>query len=525
MKVLIADKISQDGIKKLSDAQFDVDIKTGKTEGELISIIPEFDAVVVRSDTKITAKIIDAGIKLKIIARAGVGVDNIDVNNATKNGIIVVNSPEGNTIAAAEHTFAMMLSLARNIPQAAGVLKSGVWEKSKFLGTELYNKTLGIVGIGKIGSRVAQYALGLGMKVVCYDPFITEEYAKKLGVEQRTLVELLKISDFITIHIPKTKETSRMIDKEKISIMKNGVRIINCARGGIIDESALLEGLKSKKIAGAALDVFESEPAVGNSLIALDNVIATPHLGASTEEAQVNVAIDVVEQIIDVLNGEPAKSAVNIPAMRPDILAKVKPYLPLAEKLGSIASQLMSTAVSKVEISYSGDLALKDISPLSIAALKGILEIALPNSVNLVNAQMLAKERGIIVKEIMNKEKSDFANLISISLCSDKETKTAAGTLSTAFGERLVQIDRFNMDVVPIGYLLITSHIDTPGIIGKAGTLLGENNINIASMDVGRESIGGGAVMVLNVDNPIPQDVLDQIKKIKGISDARLVKV
>ncbi len=525
MKVLIADKAAKEGIEALKKAGFDVDIKTGLNEQQLIDIIADYDAMMVRSETKVTARIIDAMKKMKIIGRAGVGVDNIDVPSATKKGIVVVNSPEGNTVAAAEHSFAMLMSLARNIPQAAASMKNRKWEKSKFIGTELYGKTLGVVGAGKIGGRVISYAQAFGMKVVVFDPFVTEEYAKKLGVEIKPLDDVIRAADFITFHIPKNKETLHLINKDKISLMKDGVRIVNVARGGIIDENDLKEALISKKVAGAALDVFEVEPLAENIFADLDNVITTPHLGASTLEAQVNVAVDVAEQIIDVLNGEPAKAAVNIPAMRPDLLGPVKPYLAISEKLGKFAAQIIKGPISAVEISYLGDISAHEVAPLTVAVLKGVFEAALGDSVNLVNAALVAKERGVSVKEIKSGDAETFSNLISVKVFSDKDSKTVSGTVFGAYGERIVKIDDFSTDVSPNGFMLITSHTDKPGIIGKVGTLLGDSKINIASMDVGRQSIGGKAVMVLSVDNLISEDMIKKVNKVEGITDTKLVRL
>ncbi len=525
MKVLIADKAAKEGIDALKNAGFEVDVKTGLNEQQLIDIIADYDGMMVRSETKVTSKIIDAMKKMKIIGRAGVGVDNIDVNAATKKGIVVVNSPEGNTIAAAEHTFAMLMSLARNIPQAAASMKSKKWEKSKFIGTELYGKTLGVVGAGKIGGRVISYAQALGMKVAVYDPFITEEYAKKLGVEVRSLDDVIKNADFITFHIPKNKETLHLINKEKISMMKDGVRLVNVARGGIIDENDLKEALTSKKVAAAALDVFEVEPVADNIFAELDNVITTPHLGASTLEAQVNVAVDVAEQIIEVLKGGSAKAAVNIPAMRPDLLGPVKPYIPLAAKLGKFAAQLVKGPISEVEISYLGDLSAHEVAPLTVAVLKGVFEAALGDSVNMVNATLVAKERGVNVKEVKSENAENFSSLISVRLCSGKDAKTVAGTVFESYGERIVKIDDFSTDVLPNGFMLITSHTDKPGIIGRVGSLLGDANINIASMDVGRQSIGGKAVMVLSVDSLISEDMIKKVNKVEGITDTKLVRL
>ncbi len=525
MKVLIADKSAQEGIDKLKEAGFEVVVKTGQSEADLIASIGEYDAMMVRSETKVTSAIIDVAKKMKIIGRAGVGVDNIDVPAATKKGIVVVNSPEGNTIAAAEHTLAMIMALSRNIPQAVASLKGNKWERGKFMGSELYNKTLGIIGIGKIGTRVATYAQSLGMQVICSDPFVTEEYTKKIGVTLKSFDDVLKMSDYITFHIPKTKETAHVINKEKIAMMKNGVKLINVARGGIIDENDLKEALISKKVAGAALDVFEVEPADKNPLLELDNVIATPHLGASTVEAQVNVAVDVAGQIIEVLNGLPARAAVNIPAMRPDLLGPVKPFLSIAEKLGKFAAQIIDGPVSSVEIGYLGELADHEVAPLTVAVLRGILEPALGDSVNLVNANLIAKERGIGVKEIKSGDAEDMSQLISVTVFSDKSKRTVAGTLFGEFGERLVRVDNFKTDVVPSGYLLMISHTDRPGIIGKVGTLLGDNGINIAAMDVGRESAGGKSVMIINVDTTVSADIIAKVKKIENISNAQLVKI
>lgn len=526
MKVLISDKIAEIGLKMLKDAGIEAEMKTGLPEEELVKIIPEYDALIVRSATKVTPKIIEAGKNLKIIARAGVGVDNIDLPTATKNGIIVVNSPEGNTVAAAEHTWAMLLAMARQIPQACGKLKSGIWDKKSFRGVEVLNKTLGIVGLGKIGRRVASYALGMGMKVFATDPFVTEEYAKSLGVELKDLDTVIKESDFITFHVPKTKETTHMIDAERIKKMKKGVRLVNVARGGIIDENALVEALKSGQVAAAALDVFETEPLPADSpLLGLDNVTVTPHLGASTVEAQLNVAIDVVEQVIEVLKGGAARSAVNIPSMKPELIAPVKPYMGIAEKLGKLASQIVPGAISKVVVEYSGEMAEHDVSPLTTTVLKGILTPIMDVVVNFVNAPFIAKERGIEVIESKSKEAKDFASLISVKVKTSKGDREVGGTVFAGIGDRLVSIDGFRVDADPSGYMLIISNIDKPGMIGKVGTFLGEHNINIASMDVGRIKIGEKAVMVLNVDSAVSDDILKEIAKLEGIFGATLVKL
>lgn len=525
-KILVADKLSQEGLETLKKIG-DVDVKTGLPEEELIKIIPDYDALVVRSETKVTAKIIAAGKKLKIIGRAGVGVDNIDTAAATKHGIIVVNSPEGNTIAAAEQTLALIMSLARNIPQAYSSMNQGKWERGKFMGVEVYNKTLGVIGLGKIGSAVAGYGMALGMNVIAYDPFVSQESAKKLGIQLKSLDEIISSADFITLHVPKTPETFHLIDKARIEKMKTGVRIINCSRGGVVDEAALLEAVQNGKIAGAALDVFEKEPLPADSpLLNNPKIIACPHLGASTVEAQVNVAVDVAEQIAEVLAGGQAKAAVNIPSMRPDILAPVKPFLTLAEKLGLFIGQLAEGPVLSVEIGYMGEVAEKEVAPLTIAVLKGLLEPVVQEGVNFVNAALIAKERNIKVTEVKEKEVSDFVNLISVKVTTEKETREVAGSIFGTFGERIVRIDGFRVNAEPEGYLLIIPNIDRPGMIGKIGTFLGEKNINIAFMDVGRSSVGGAAVMVINIDNPVSKEILDKIRKIDGISGpAKLVKL
>ncbi|MFH1576657.1 MAG: phosphoglycerate dehydrogenase [Candidatus Margulisiibacteriota bacterium] len=526
MKVLASDKIAEIGLKMLKDAGIEAEMNTGLSEDELVKIIPQYDALVVRSGTKVTPKIIEAGKNLKIIGRAGVGVDNVDLPTATKNGVIVVNSPEGNTVAAAEHTWAMLLTMARQIPQAYSKLKAGIWDRKSFKGVEVLNKTLGVVGLGKIGRRVASYALGMGMKVIAYDPFVTEDYAKSLGIELKKFDGIIKESDFITFHIPKTKETANMINKETIAKMKKDVRLVNVARGGIINELDLAEALKSGQVAAAALDVFEKEPLPADSpLLKLDNVIVTPHLGASTVEAQVNVAIDVVEQIIEVLKGGAARSAVNIPSMKPELIAPVKPYMSIAEKLGALAAQIVPGAVSKITVEYSGEVAEFDVSPLTTTVLKGLLAPMMDVVVNFVNAPFIAKERGIELTESKSKEAKDFASLISVKIKSSKGDREVGGTVFIGVGDRLVSIDGFRVDAEPEGYLLILSNIDKPGMIGKVGTFLGEHKINIASMDVGRIKVGERAVMVLNVDNAVPDKVLKEIAKIDGISDATQVKL
>lgn len=527
MKVLASDKIAETGLKMLRDAGLEADMKTKLPEEELCKIIGDYDALIVRSETKVTPKVIEAAKKLRIIGRAGVGVDNVDLPAATKRGIIVVNSPEGNTIAAAELSLALILSMSRNIPQAYFSMKGGKWDRSKFTGTEIYGKTVGIVGLGKIGGRVASYVSAMGAKVIGSDPFVTKERAAELGVELVSPDDVLSRSDIISFHIPKTKETENMINTQTIAKMKNGVRLVNCARGGIINEADLCEALKSKKVAAAALDVFAKEPAdPANPLFSLDNIVFVPHLGAATVEAQVNVAIDVVEQIIQVLKGGSARSAVNIPAFKPDVLSKVGPYMVLAEKIGSLAGQLFAGPTEEVKIEYDGEIGQLDVAPLSVAVLKGLLEPVMQEGVNFVNAPLIAKERGIKVVESKSIEPKDFKSLITVKLESGKEKRIVQGALfDPPYGERLVGVDGFKVDVTPSGYILVLKNIDKPGMIGKVGTFLGKHNINIAAMDVGRVKVGERAVMVLNVDSDVPEKALKELEKTEGIEGAKLVRL
>ena len=523
--VLVSDPLSEEGVSQLRSAGFTVDVITGLSEDALSEKISHYDALIIRSQTKVTARVIQAANGLKIIARAGVGVDNVDLEAATKKGIIVVNSPEGNTEAAAELTVTMMLALCRQIPAANASLKAGKWERSKFTGVELLGKTLGVIGLGKIGSRVATVALALGMKIVAYDPFVSEDAAKKQGFELASLDDVIAQADVITLHIPKTRDTANLINADRLRKMKKGVRIVNCARGGVIDEKALFDAIQSGHVAGAALDVFDKEPPGENPLLTLPQVVATPHLGAATVEAQVNVATDVVEQVIDVLKGGSARAAVNIPSMKPEILQAVKPYMGIAERLGRFIGQVVDGALTSIDVTYQGEIAEANVAPLTVAVLKGLFEPILQETVNFVNAPVVARERGVKVTESKSGEVQDFANLITVSATTEKGKHSVAGTLFGAFGERMVMMDGFKTDVVPRGYLLVMSHTDKPGMIGKMGMILGNKNINIAGMDVGRQSVGGKAVMILNVDSPVPDDVLRDITKIDGIQWTKLVSL
>ena len=525
-KVLVADPIAPEGIEILKTVA-EVHVKTGLPKEELAAIIGEYDALAVRSETKVTAEIIAAAKNLKIIGRAGVGVDNIDVEAATNRGILVVNSPEGNTLAAAELTVAMLLALARNIPQADQSLRAGRWDRKKYMGSEVYGKTLGVIGLGKIGREVISRLQSFGMSVLGYDPYLKPEQAEALGIKLVDLDTLYKKSDYITVHVPKTKETTGMINGEKLALMKPTVRLINVARGGIFDEAAVAEAAKSGKIAGAAIDVFSTEPApADNPLLGIPNIVTTPHLGASTEEAQVNVAIDIAEQIVEVLNGKPARAAVNMPSVSADMLGRLQPYLTLAEKIGSLHAQLTSSPISEVEVIYAGDFENLPTVHLTRAVLKGLLDPIVPESVNYVNAPTLAAARGIKITESRTPDSGEGSGcVLTVRKRGGNGEREICGTVLSKDNIRILYIDGYRVDIRPSGPMLITQHTDRPGIIGKVGTLLGDNGINIAGMHVGRESEGQGAVMVLKLDTAIPDALLDQIRRIDGMETARLVQL
>lgn len=524
MKILVSDKISELGVNKLKE-KAETDVRTNLTPEELVQIIPDYDALVVRSSTKVTRQVIEAGKKLKVIGRAGVGIDNIDVDAATEKGIIVLNAPEGNTISAAEHAIALMTSLARNIPAADRSLKSGEWKRSSFMGVELYKKTLGVIGMGRIGSEVIKRAQAMRMEVLAYDPYISESRAEKLGVTLATLEEVLRRFDFITLHAPLTGDTKHMIGKAEIAMMKDGVRIINCARGGLIDEEALYEALKSGKVAGAAIDVFEQEPATDNPLCKLPNVIVTPHLGASTTEAQVNVAVQVAEQVLNALYGGPLVSAVNMPIIPPETMSVFRPFVPLMRTLGSLYTQLFDGKVEKLEIIYGGEISGYPVSTLTTSFLIGMLSVILKETVNYVNAPLIAKQRGIKIREITSSTADNFTNLVTVHVKTGDGVKTLAGTIFNDKDIRIVQIDKYRIEVVPSRYMLVATYNDMPGVIGRFGIILGDSNINIAGMQVGRQSLGGEAVMVVQVDSPVPEDVLQQLQEIDAILSVRFVKL
>jgi len=527
MKILVSDPLSEEGLKLLKEIPgAEVDVITDLKPEQLKEKIKDYEALIVRSATKVTSEVIQQASRLKVIGRAGVGLDNVDLNAATQKGVIVMNTPAGNTISTAEHTMSMILALSRNIPQANASMKKGEWKRSKFMGVELYNKTLGIVGLGRIGTEVAKRCLSFGMKVLAYDPFLSRQVAETLGIQVVELQELFSRADYITVHTPLTEETRHMISTEEFALMKKGVRLVNCARGGIIDEKALAEAIRSGKVAGAAVDVFEKEPPdAENELLKLDNVITTCHLGASTEEAQVNVAIEIAECVRDFLLGRGIRNAANYPCLEAEVCRIMEPFINLGERLGSFSSQLVDGRFQEVSITYSGELAKSDVTPLTMAVVKGILSPILKETVNFINAVPLAKERGIEIKEAKSSKEAEFVNLIELSIKTDRETRKICGTLSANKQPRIVKIDGYYVEALPEGDMLLIQNLDKPGIIGNLGTLMGKHNINIAAMTFGREKIGGKTISVLNIDSPLPPGVIEQIKKTENILSAKVLKI
>lgn len=528
MKVLITDKINEAAGKILEDIA-QVDFLPTMSEDELAEKIGEYDALMIRSQTKVTKKILEAAKNLKIVGRAGVGVDNVDIESATQKGIIVVNSPDGNTNAAAEHTVALMLALSRNIPAAVASTKAGAWERSKFTGVEVFSKTLGIIGLGKIGSHVAKAANALGMKVIVCDPYTTKETVEKIGAKYiASLDEFWSVCDYITIHTPKTKETAYLINKNTLNRMKKGVRIINCARGGIVDEAALKEAIESGQVAGAAIDVFEDEPNIQNSPLVKTqgNIILTPHLGASTKEAQFNVAIDVAEQIKEVLSGGSAKAAVNIPALKPSVVEPVKDYMKIAENLGELVAQISTGNFKSIQITVNGNLSELNISPLEVAVLKGIFASRM-ESVNYVNAPIIAKSRGIEIITSKSPKDCTFIGSISIKLTTDTGENIVAGALLAEHMPRIVTINKYNMSIEPEEHMLIIPHENKPSMIAKVAAVIGENNINISRMHVAQKSNkeDNESIMIINTESAVDDATLEKIKLIDGINNAKYIQL
>ena len=531
--ILVADPIASEGMTLLRGFA-DVDERNGLSAAELAAAIPTYDALVVRSETRVTAEVIAAGARLRVIARAGVGVDNIDVDAATRHGIIVINSPTGNIAAAAEHTVALLLALARHIPAASASLREGRWERSRFVGTEVRGKTLGIVGLGKVGAEVARRAgeSGLGMRLLASDPYASPETARKLNAELVPLEDLLAQADFVTIHTALTGGTRGLIGSAELALMKPTARIINCARGGIVDEEALLAALESGTLAGAALDVYSKEPPGDNAtlraLIEHPQVVATPHLGASTEEAQISVAVDVVEQVEEILRGGAARAAVNAPMILPETMRQLQPWVKLIEKLGRLYTQLHPGPLRRAELSISGEIASYDTRPLSAALVKGLLESVSEAHVNLVNAPVVARDWGLEIVESRSPAAEQYSNLVTIRVAADgPEAPSSVLSATITWGEeRVVRVDRYATDFVPSGHILIARNLDRPGMVGRVGTILGEAGVNISHMDVGpvasmaggrMRQAGGEALMILALDGPVPEDALERIDEADGI--------
>ncbi len=526
-KVLITDPLSEEGLKLLEahpDIEFEVVGK--KKPEELVQIIEPYDILLVRSGTKVTREVIERAKNLKLIGRAGVGLDNIDVEAATEKGVVVVNAPSGNTISTAEHTWALLMAMMRKIPQAYESLKKGEWNRKAFLGNEVYGKTLGIVGLGRIGSEVAKRALAFGMRVIGYDPFITKEKADRLGIELVSSIdELLPMVDIITFHIPLTEETRHLLNRERIYRLKQGAWVVNCARGGIVEEEALYEALKEGHLSGAALDVFEKEPPEGSPLLELPNVVFTPHLGASTKEAQINVAVEIAQEVINFVDYGFVKNAVNIPSFDPAEMKEIAPFMELAEKIGTFQSQVAPGRAEVIELLFIGGLAEKNVTPLVSAFLKGYFETALGDTVNYLNSMKIARERGIKVLQFKINESEGYSNLFASIVKAGEKKRVVAGTVFEDKHPRIVKIDDFFLEFSPKGYVLLLENRDVPGVIGKVGSILGENGVNIAGLHLGRTAPGKRAVSVIIVDSSIPEEVLRKIEQEPEIFSARLIKL
>jgi len=522
-KVLISDKMDPKAAQIFRERGVEVDEITGKTPEELKAIIGQYDGLAIRSATKVTKEILDAATNLKVVGRAGIGVDNVDIPAASAKGVVVMNTPFGNSITTAEHAIALMFALARQLPEADASTQAGKWEKNRFMGVELTSKTLGLIGAGNIGSIVAERARGLKMKVIAYDPFLTPERAVELGVEKVELDDLLKRADFITLHTPLTDQTRNILSRENLAKTKKGVRIINCARGGLIDEAALKEGLDSGHIAGAALDVFVTEPAKENPLFGTPNFVSTPHLGASTTEAQVNVAIQVAEQMADFLVSGGVTNALNMPSLSAEEAPKLKPYMALAEKLGSLVGQLAHGAIKGLSIEVEGAAAELNMKPITGAVLAGFMRVH-SDTVNMVNAPFLAKERGLDVREVRHDREGDYHTLVRVTAETASGPRSVAGTLFGNAAPRLVELFGVKVEADLTGYMLYVVNEDAPGFIGRLGTTLGEAGINIGTFHLGRVAAGGEAVLLLSVDEPVGPDVIAKVEKLPGVKLVRALK-
>jgi D-3-phosphoglycerate dehydrogenase len=526
MKVLISDQVDPGCVEILErNPGIEVHVKTGLSPDELKAIIGEYEALIVRSSTQVTEELLQAARRLRVVGRAGAGVDNIDVEAATRRGAIVMNTPGGNSVSTAEHSFAMLMALARHLPQASASLKAGRWERDHYTGVELTGKTLGVIGLGKVGREVAVRAGAFNLRVLGYDPFVSEEMALAHGAQLVPLTQLYAESDFITVHLPLAPQTRHFISDAQLAQCRDGVRLINCARGGIVDEAALLRALETGKVAGAALDVFEEEPPAASALIAHERVVCTPHLGASTREAQANVALQVAEQVGDALMDRMVRNAVNMPTLDPEVHQKIRPFLELAVRLGRIQAQLSEGQLERITIEYHGDVSSYATSPLTAAVLKGIMETTSDEPVNLVNAPLFAQERGVRVDEMKSTEHEDYASLITVICQTNAARRILSGTLFGKSNPRLVRLDEYTVDAVPEGHLLFYINEDVPGVIGRIGTVMGSHQVNIAQMSCGRHQVGGRALTILNVDSLIPDRVLAEILAQNSIVWARRVSL
>lgn len=522
-KVLISDKMDPNAARIFAEMGCDVDVITGETPEQLIARIGQYDGLAIRSSTKVTKEILDAATNLKVIGRAGIGVDNVDIPYASSKGVVVMNTPFGNSITTAEHAIALMFALARQIPEANAQTQAGLWPKNGFMGVEVTGKTLGLIGAGNIGSIVAARALGLRMKVVAFDPFLTPERAVEMGVEKADLDTLLAKADFITLHTPLTDQTRNILSKENIAKTKKGVRIINCARGGLVDEAALKEALDSGHVAGAALDVFQTEPAKESPLFGTPNFICTPHLGASTNEAQVNVALQVAEQMADYLVNGGVTNALNMPSLSAEEAPKLRPYMALAENLGSLVGQLAHDNLTKISIEVEGAAAQLNIKPITAAVLAGLMR-QYSDTVNMVNAPFLAKERGLDVREVRHDREGVYHTLVRVTVATSQGERSVAGTLFGNGQPRLVEIFGIGIEADLEGNMIYIVNTDAPGFIGSIGTLLGKAGINIGTFHLGRREAGGEAVLLLSVDSPVDPGVLDEACKVPGVRVVKALK-
>jgi D-3-phosphoglycerate dehydrogenase len=524
MRVLVCDNLDAAGVDIFrATSGIEVVVNDDLGPPELLEVIPEFDALVVRSKTKVTAEVIERGRRLRVIGRAGTGVDNIDVGAATRRGIVVMNAAAGNTVTTAEHAIALLMALARKIPQASATTKQGRWEKKLYTGVEVLNKTLGVIGVGKIGSVVASRALGLGMHVLAFDPYLTREAAAKIGCEPATLDDVLARADFITLHTPLTDETRAILGRDAFAKTKPGVRVINCARGGLIDEEALAEAIRAGRVAGAALDVFEQEPpSPDNPLLALDEVIATPHLGASTEEAQLGVATIIAAQMVEYLDRGTIRGAVNFPSLNAEQLAVLGPYLALGEKLGKFSGQAFGHDLTEVEIDFSGEIAAYDVRPVAQAILTGLLSPVIER-INFINASVVAEERGLRVRQATSIHVRDYASLITVRTRSAEGEHAVAGALFGKQDQRIVRVDDYPIEAIPEGHLVLLSNQDVPGVIGRVATLLGNASINIGRFYLGRRKPGEEAMALVQVDEPIDDALLAELAALPSILGARRI--